>query len=257
MTRDAVAVVIPARNEEARIAATVAAASTLHGVELVIVVSDGSTDATVERAWSAGAIVLRHPHPRGKAAALVTGTDAVSLIEQYEHRAVPRHLLLLDADLEGSAGAAQALIDPVVLGVADLTIARFPRSAVPGAGRGLVVGLAERSIRRRTGWAPTQPLSGQRCLTRAAFDAARPLAHGFGVETGMTIDVLAAGFVVREVDTSLSHRVTGADLRSQLHRARQLVDVGRAVAVRESPSGLVAAQRRLRRHVTGPVASPA
>ena len=72
----------------------------------------------------------------------------------------------------------------------------------------------------------------------------------------MTIDVLAAGFVVREVDTPLSHRVTGNDLRSQLHRARQLVDVGRAVAVRESPSGLVAAQRRLRRHVTGPVVSP-
>src|SRR3712207_1522586 len=141
MARNDVAVVIPARNEQARIAATVAAAFTLRGVDLVLVVSDGSSDATAQQAWGAGAIVLRHPHPRGKAAALVTGTDAVSLIEQYEHRPAPRHLLLLDADLGGSAAAAQALIDPVLLGAADLTIARFPRSAVPGGGRGLVVGL--------------------------------------------------------------------------------------------------------------------
>jgi hypothetical protein len=85
---------------------------------------------------------------------------------------------------------------------------------------------------RATGWRPAQPLNGQRCLTRAAFEAARPLAPGFGVETGLTIDLLRQGMRVAEVEVPLGHRATGGDWRSQLHRARQFVDVGRALAVR-------------------------
>ena len=42
-----VAVVIPAYNEADRIAATVTAALTLPGVDVVLVASDGSTDGTV------------------------------------------------------------------------------------------------------------------------------------------------------------------------------------------------------------------
>ena len=87
-------------------------------------------------------------------------------------------------------------------------------------------------IRRATGWTPAQPLNGQRCLTRAAFDAARPLARGFGVETAMTIDLKRMGLRVTEVEVDLAHRVTGTDLRSQLHRARQFADVAWALATR-------------------------
>ena len=43
-----------------------------------------------------------------------------------------------------------------------------------------------------------------RCLTREAFEAATPLAHGWGVETGMTIDLLRRGFRVVEVPCDLS-----------------------------------------------------
>jgi hypothetical protein len=83
-----------------------------------------------------------------------------------------------------------------------------------------------------TGWTPTQPLSGMRCLTREAFEAARPLAHGWGVETALTIDLLTAGYRVLEVPCELHHRVTGADWRGQLHRARQYRDVARGLAAR-------------------------
>ena len=44
-----VAVVIPAYNEAERIGETVTAALTLPGVDVVVVASDGSTDATVRR----------------------------------------------------------------------------------------------------------------------------------------------------------------------------------------------------------------
>jgi hypothetical protein len=72
-----------------------------------------------------------------------------------------------------------------------------------------------------------------RCLTRAAFDAALPLAPGWGVETGLTIDLARKGMRISEVEVPLSHRATGNDWRSQLHRLHQLADVTRALAARE------------------------
>ena len=84
---------------------------------------------------------------------------------------------------------------------------------------------ATRGIEELTGWTPRAPLSGQRCITRRAFELASPLAAGWGMEVGMTIDVLRAGLRVREIDIELQHRPTGSDLSAQLHRAKQLRDV--------------------------------
>ncbi|MEV4806915.1 glycosyltransferase [Nonomuraea sp. NPDC049421] len=223
------AVVIPAANEADRIAATVKAAAALPGVDLVVVVDDGSHDQTGRVARAAGARVVRHSRNRGKAAAMETGAEAVRLLDEDD---APRHLLFLDADLGGTAQAAAPLIEPVRAGEADMTIAVFSTRVKLG-GHGLVVRLSKEGIRRATGFDATQPLNGQRCLTRAAFEAARPLAHGFGVETALTIDLLRKGFRVREVEVDMAHRATGTDFRAQLHRARQLRDVARALAVRE------------------------
>jgi glycosyltransferase involved in cell wall biosynthesis len=226
-----VAVIIAARNEADRIAATVAAAAGLAGVGLVVVVDDGSRDATAVTAQGAGAAVMRHPRNRGKGAAMETGAEAVRLVDQREHRDRPRHLLFLDADLSQTAGQAGPLMDPLTAGTADMTIAVFAATVKLG-GHGLVVGLSGAGIRRATGWQPRQPLNGQRCLTRAAFEAARPLARGWGVETALTIDLLRQGLRITEVEVELAHRATGTGLRAQLHRAHQLTDVARALAAR-------------------------
>jgi Glycosyl transferase family 2 len=226
-----VAVVIPARDEEDRIQATVTAAAGMAGVALIIVVDDGSSDATAAAAQRAGAVVTRHGRNRGKGAAMETGAEAARVVDQREHRDQPRHLLFLDADLADTAAHAGPLIDPVLAGKADMTIAVFSTTVKLG-GHGLVVGLSGAGIQRATGWRPAQPLNGQRCLTRAAFEAARPLAHGWGAETGLTIDLLRQGFRVTEVEVDLAHRATGTGLRAQLHRAHQLADVARTLAVR-------------------------
>jgi glycosyltransferase involved in cell wall biosynthesis len=228
------AVVIPAKDEAARVAGTVAAARTLPGVDLVVVVDDGSTDATAEAARAAGAVVVSHRRNRGKAAAMETGADAVAVREQDPaDPGRPRHaLLFVDADLGASAVNTAPLLEPVLSGRADMTIAVLPPQERPGGGRGFVVRLASDGILRLTGWTPTQPLSGMRALSREAFEAARPLARGWGVETGLTVDLLTAGYRVEEVPCELHHRVTGADWRGQLHRARQYRDVARALAVR-------------------------
>jgi glycosyltransferase involved in cell wall biosynthesis len=226
-----VAVVIPARNEADRIQATVTSAAGIAGVALVIVVDDGSTDGTAAVAQRAGAVVTRHARNRGKGAAMETGAEAVRLLDQHEHRDHPRHLLFLDADLADTAALAGPLADPVLAGTADMTIAVFSTTVKLG-GHGLVVGLSGAGIQRATGWRPAQPLNGQRCLTRAAFEAARPLARGWGAETGLTIDLLRKGLRVTEVEVELAHRATGTGLQAQLHRAHQLADVARALAVR-------------------------
>jgi hypothetical protein len=251
-----IAVVIPARNESDRIGATVTAAAGLPGVDIVVVVDDGSDDGTAAAAERAGAAVVRHARNRGKAAAMETGAEAVRLLEAKEAsqasqasqaiaasrggatgcgQACPRHLLFLDADLAETAAGAAPLAVPVRSGKADMTIAVFSNREQRG-GHGLVVGLSGSGIRRATGWRPAQPLNGQRCLTRAAFEAARPLAPGWGAETGLTIDLLRQGLRIAEVEVPLAHRATGTDWRSQLHRARQLADVARALAVRGSGS---------------------
>ena len=226
-----VAVVIPAKDEAQRIRATVRAAAELPGVDLVVVVDDGSADGTAAVARDAGAVVTRHTSNRGKAAAMETGAEAVRLLDQQEDRKLPRHLLFLDADLADSAAFAAPLTQPVLSGEADMTIAAFS-STVKLGGHGVVVGLSSAGTRRAIGWSPAQPLNGQRCLTRAAFEAARPLAAGFGVETALTIDLARQGLRITEVEVPLAHRATGTDLRSQLHRARQLADVARALATR-------------------------
>ncbi len=228
-TEHPAAVVIPAYEEESRIAATVRAAAGISHVDLVVVVDDGSSDRTAAEAADAGAQVVRASVNRGKAAAMELGAAAVAEFDQAADHP-PRTLLFLDADLEQSASGAAPLLAALREGQADVAIATLP--AQPGGGRGFVVNLASAGIAEATGWTPTQPLSGQRALTHDAFAAALPLAHGFGVEVGMTIDLLQQGYRVVEVPVELRHRVTGRDLRAQRHRARQFWAVWRALRAR-------------------------
>lgn len=214
-------VIIAARNEAERIGATLAALrETFPGVDL-IVADDGSTDATSRVAAGAGAQVIRLERSLGKGGAMTRaagGADA-------------RIVLLADADLGGSARALRALVDAVDAG-ADLAIATFARRV--GGGFGIAVGAAGRAIERATGRRMRAPISGQRAMRAEVLTAVLPFAAGFGMETGMTIDAIRAGFEVVEVELDLEHRATGRTLRGFAHRARQLRDIVRAYASRRS-----------------------
>lgn len=237
-----VAAVIPAKDEADRIAATIRAVRGIPGVDLVVVVDDGSSDGTAELAREAGAEVVRHARNRGKAAAMTTGAGYVARHEGVEGRGGGsdgrRPLLFVDGDLEGTAANLGVLVPPVLEGRADMTIATLPPQKTAGGGHGFVVRLARKGIEDLTGFVAQQPLSGMRCISRPAFDAASPLARGWGVEVGLTVDVLMAGLRVEEVPCELHHRVSGADWRGQVHRAKQYRDVALALARRRVRRGL-------------------
>lgn len=222
MSAPSITVIIPAYNEADRIAATVTAAQKLPGVREVVVVDDGSTDDTGAAAAAVGGRTVRLSRNGGKARAMEAGADAVD----------SSVYLFLDADLKETASKASVLINPVLDGTADMTIAVFPTIPGRGGGMGLVVRLSRWGVQRLTGRFLSAPLSGQRCLRREVLAAARPLARGFGVETALNIDALRAGFTVAEIETSMDHRVTGNDVRARLHRARQLRDVALALIPR-------------------------
>ena len=59
-----------------------------------------------------------------------------------------------------------------------------------------------------------------------------PLAAGFGLETGMTIDAVRAGWRINELELDLAHRATGRTLAGFAHRARQLLGSARAYLAR-------------------------
>ncbi|MFX0537564.1 glycosyltransferase family 2 protein [Ornithinimicrobium sp. Y1847] len=229
-----VVAVVPAKDEEERVGRTIAALQRIPSVMQIVLVDDGSSDQTAAVVeWTGGVDVVRHERNRGKAAAMESG------VRRARQLAPGAPVLFADADLEDSAEALGVIVEPVLAAEADLAIGVLPPQDTPGGGFGIVVRTAREGIIRLTGWAPQQPLSGQRCLSPAALEAALPFAPGWGVEVGMTVDVLRAGLVVVEVPCELRHRVTGRDLSSQVHRARQLADVTRVLADRSGLSDKV------------------
>ncbi len=215
-----VVALIPARNEAERVGATVRAVRALPAISRVIVVDDASTDLTADEARAAGAEVVTTPRRLGKGGALDVGLAVAADADA---------LLLLDADLGASAGEASRLLDPVLDGSADMTIATFPRPERP-AGFGLVKGLARSGIRvLGRGLETTAPLSGQRALNRQAWRAVTPFAFGYGVEVALSVRAARKGLRVIEVPTSMTHRATGRDAAGFAHRGRQFVHVARAL----------------------------
>lgn len=115
MDRSRIAIVIPALNEQDTIGTVVREASR-HGV--VIVVNDGSRDATAERAASAGADVVSHPSNRGYDGALNSGfVRAAELGAEY--------VITLDADGQHDPATVRAFVDAldegadIVVGIRD------------------------------------------------------------------------------------------------------------------------------------------
>lgn len=205
--------VIPARDEEATVAANVAAALGCVHVREVIVVDDGSRDATAERAAAAGAKVVRLDGSTGsKAHAMRAGADASDA----------ELLLFVDADCLGlTSRHLDAVAAPVVEGRAGLSIGAFDYGP-----------LLNPFVLR----AP--PLSGERCLPRWLLDAV-PAAKldGYTIEMRLNEAAWRAGVPV-EIRTmrSVTHR-TKRDKFGRIEGLRRTASMVRDLVTLVRPFG--------------------
>ena len=115
-------VVLPALNEEQSVADVIAGVPrAIAGVDRVevVVVDDGSTDATAELARAGGARVVSHGRRRGVGAAFATGIEtALALGADY--------IVNMDADGQFDPAHVPALLAPLLRGEADFaTCTRF------------------------------------------------------------------------------------------------------------------------------------
>jgi glycosyltransferase involved in cell wall biosynthesis len=219
------AVIVAARNEADRVGETVAALRAGFPAAAIWVADDASTDGTAELALAAGARVVSRGRPHGKGANVTAAVEAALSAE-----AVPRMVLLCDGDLGRSAARLAPLVAAVERGECDLAVAAFSRRV--GGGFGLALGFARWAIERRCGADTVAPISGQRALRTEALRAVLPFAAGFGMEIGMTVDAVRAGYRLGEYELDLEHRATGRSLAGFLHRGAQLRDFTRVYASR-------------------------
>ena len=178
----AIDVVIPARNEAATVAAVVAAARGCRFTGEVVVVDDGSTDGTPERALAAGATVVRRDGGRGsKAAAMEAGASATDA----------GAILFCDADCVGlTAAHLDEICRPFVEGRAAMSLGCFD------------YGVLNPLVLR------FPPTSGERVIPRWVWDAVRPEKRvGYSIEI-MINEVIAEGRLPTTVRTmhGVGHR---------------------------------------------------
>ena len=218
---DRLAVIVAARNEADRVGATVAALREAFPGASIWVADDASEDGTAEAAMSAGAQVVSRGRPHGKGANVTAAAEAA-----LSAQSPPVAVLLCDGDLGASAARLAPLVEAVDRGECDLAVASFSRRV--GGGFGVALGFAGWSIRRLCGAETTAPISGQRAMRADVLRATLPFARGFGMEIGMTVDAVRAGYRLCEYELDLEHRATGRTLAGFAHRARQLLDFARA-----------------------------
>jgi glycosyltransferase involved in cell wall biosynthesis len=214
---DSLAVVVAAHNEADRIGETVKALREALPSAVVWVADDASGDGTAEVAMSAGARVVSRGRPHGKGGNVSAAAEAA-----LSDGEPPALVLLCDGDLGNSAARLGPLVAAVEAGECDLAVAAFGKRV--GGGFGLALGFARWAIHRLCGFEAEAPISGQRALTVEVLRATLPFARGYGMEIGMTVDAVRAGYRVGEYELDLSHRATGRSLAGFIHRARQLLD---------------------------------
>lgn len=191
----AVVAVIPAHNEERFIGSVVLKAR--QHADTVIVVDDGSSDATAEIAQAAGALVLRHEKNRGKGVALNTGFRAARDM-------APDVVVVLDADGQHAAEQIPLLAKPVLEDRADMVVgSRF----MPGNGsvppvRALGLRLVTMLSNVGSGLPLSDSQTGFRAFSRRALGQISFTADGFSVESEMQF--LAQQLKLRTVEVPIT-----------------------------------------------------
>ncbi|MEG2983456.1 MAG: glycosyltransferase family 2 protein [Peptostreptococcaceae bacterium] len=214
-----VSIIIPAYNEENKIKDTLLGIVDIKEIDEIIVVDDGSSDNTEQVAKSVVNDKIKFfklDKNRGKGYALNYGLKVA-----MENADI---IGFLDGDLGNSSSETIKLIQPVINNEVDVTIAKFPPAKKKG-GMGFVKRLAKESVLEMTGVELDATISGQRIFKREVLERFDEIPYGYGVEVGMTIDILKYGYSIKEILVNMTHNETGRDLKGFIHRGKQFYHI--------------------------------
>ncbi len=161
----------------------------------LVVVDDGSTDATGAAGSAAGAVVIRHERNAGKGAALATGISR-ALAEDAAA------IVTLDADGQHPPEALPLLLAPLADAAVDLVLGARARSSAMPASRRITNWLSATVASRIAATPVPDAQTGLRAFTRRLAAAVTPGLTGYtryDYEAAFLLVALRAGYGVRSV----------------------------------------------------------
>ncbi|MBV7541528.1 glycosyltransferase family 2 protein [Acidovorax sp. sic0104] len=202
-----ISVVLPAKNEEAAIGATVSGVvnfisrSALRGE--VIVVDDGSSDATAQIAQQAGARVVKHNYSKGNGAAIKTGARA----------ATGEIIVFMDADGQHNPADIPHLLAAIAQGH-DLVVGARQKGSQASVGRHVANSLYNRLASWMTGHRVEDLTSGFRAARARMFrEFLYMLPNGFSYPTTSTMAFFRSGYSVAYVPIHAATRIGKSHIR--------------------------------------------
>ena len=225
---------VPALNEEETIAHVVADARANLAAD-VVVIDDGSTDRTAERATGAGATVLRLPYNLGVGGALRTGL-------RYAQDKGFNRVVQLDGDGQHDAREARRLLATLEDGYDLVVGSRFAAGYELGRGRRATMHVLSSIVSRRLGEQITDTTSGFRAMgpqAIALFSREYPVDY-----LSDTVEALllagSHGLRVKEIDVAMHPRQGGAPsspgVKGVYHLTRLMLAIGLNDYVKSAPT---------------------
>ncbi len=216
-------VFVPAWNEEANLPAVLAELAAVIPDADVLVIDDGSTDATAEVARSAGATVVSFDENRGLRAGIAAGYREAS---ERGYAFCGR----VDADGQHPAEELARLLDLVRADTCDVAVgSRFAEGEgydeeryVPSPSRRFGIGLLQKAMHLRLGRPFHDPTSGMAAVNAKAMRVmAEPYVSG-APEVEALLRLKSEGLRVEEVAVQMRERASG-ESKLQGKKALKLV----------------------------------
>ena len=197
-------IILPAKNEAEGLRGTLPALKLAYPEAEIIVVDDGSSDATAQIAAEHGARVLSSPYSMGNGAAIKRGARAAS----------GDILVFMDADGQHGAEHVRALLDRLEQGY-DMVVGARDRSGQANFHRGLANGFYNRLASWMTGHRILDLTSGFRAVRADKFrEFLHLLPNGFSYPTTSTMAFFRSAYPVAYVPIPVAKRVgNGSHIR--------------------------------------------
>lgn len=218
---------MPAYNEERYIAKTIVGARKY--ADVVLVVDDGSSDATVEIARALGALVIQHQTNQGYGGALRTIFETARTVQADA-------LVILDADGQHSPEDIPPLLTRLD-GGADVVIgSRFldgSKGEIPAYRKVGMKVLDEMTEFAGSGLQVSDSQSGFRAYGKRAIEAVHISGEGMSAGSEILIQAADAGLVIAEVPITVRYDIEGTSSENPFsHGLGVLMNIVRLISLR-------------------------